>query len=408
MPMKKQCLTLILCLFLLGSGRGSDLWAQANSALSEEEPYIYLEFYSTKLALPALRGMEWTSQAKLGEAHFREAYTYFDQKEYYPFLKKIGDYRRGMALSDWHYYNLIADYSEKCFPKASRNAQILFQWFILRKSGINVQLFHTQSEIYLHALSKEIEFGFFIIEKGSKRYVNLTAKRSKLELNAVEVFMPEFQPDAASQPLVMKLGRLPNLANPRIIERLIAFKHRGEEIEVKVYLNRDHLQMMDDYPYYNQAAYFDIGLSREAETSLMPQLEELMQGKTSSEKIEFLLSFTRTAFFYKDDRRKYGKEKPMTPEQTLYHSYSDCEDRSALFYYLCQKLVGIPVIVLDFQTHVGTAVELPGITGNTFHYKGHKFIYCEATGPQDILQIGEMWDHVKNQKARILTEYLPQ
>ncbi|HHG84098.1 MAG TPA: hypothetical protein ENJ82_05050, partial [Bacteroidetes bacterium] len=294
--MKKQCLTLILCLFLLGSGRGSDLWAQANSALSEEEPYIYLEFYSTKLALPALRGMEWTSQAKLGEAHFREAYTYFDQKEYYPFLKKIGDYRRGMALSDWHYYNLIADYSEKCFPKASRNAQILFQWFILRKSGINVQLFHTQSEIYLHALSKEIEFGFFIIEKGSKRYVNLTAKRSKLELNAVEVFMPEFQPDAASQPLVMKLGRLPNLANPRIIERLIAFKHRGEEIEVKVYLNRDHLQMMDDYPYYNQAAYFDIGLSREAETSLMPQLEELMQGKTSSEKIEFLLSFTRTAF----------------------------------------------------------------------------------------------------------------
>lgn len=313
-----------------------------------------------------------------------------------------------MALSDWHYYNIVAEYSEQCFPKASRNAQVLFQWFILRKSGLDVRLFHTATDIYLHAPSQEIEFGFFVIKQNGKRFANLTAKRAQLTLNEVEAFMPEYTPDAASLPMVMHLDRLPNLPNSDTIERLISFKHRGEEFELKVFLNRDHLRMMDDYPYYSQAAYFDIGLSIEAEKSLLPQLEALLEGKTSSEKIELLLSLTRTAFFYKDDRRRYGKEKPMTPEQTLYHSYSDCEDRSALFFYLCRKLTGLPVIVLDFQTHVGTAVELPGFGGSIFEHKGRKFVYCEATGPQDILRIGEMWDDVKKQKARILTEYLPE
>jgi hypothetical protein len=224
----------------------------------------------------------------------------------------------------------------------------------------------------------------------------------------VEAFLTTYYPDNASLPLVMDIVRLPTLPTPDTIERLITFTHRGQEREVLVYLNRDHLRMMDEYPYYSQTSYFNIGLSREAERSLLPQLREMMSGLTNREKVEFLLSFTRTSFFYKDDRRRYGKEKPMTPEQTLYHSYSDCEDRSALFFYLNRKLIGIPAIVLDFETHVGTAVELPGSQGSKFQYKGHEFVYCEPTGPQDVLKIGEMWEEVRNQKARILTEYFPQ
>jgi hypothetical protein len=229
-----------------------------------------------------------------------------------------------------------------------------------------------------------------------------------LQLNAVEAYLTPFHPDAATASLVMRLNRLPSLPTTDTIERLISFSHRGQTHEVKVFLNGDHLKMMDDYPYFSQEAYFMVGLSREAERSLLPQMKKLLAGKTPKEKIEFLLSFTRTSFFYKDDRRRYGKEKPMTPEQTLYHTYSDCEDRTALFFYLNRQLVGLPVIVLDFETHVGAAVEIPGIEGSKFKYKDREFVYCEPTGPQDILKIGEMWEDVKKQKARILTEFLPQ
>jgi hypothetical protein len=240
------------------------------------------------------------------------------------------------------------------------------------------------------------------------KYANLTARRENLDLKQVQAHLTPFHPDNASLPMVMQMDRLPSLPTPDTIERRISFSHRGQTFEVTVFLNHDHLKMMDEYPYFSQSAYFNIGLSREAERSLLPRMRQLMEGKTPAEKVEFLLSFTRTSFFYKDDRRRYGKEKPMTPEQTLYHSYSDCEDRTALFFYLDRQLIGLPVIVLDFQTHVGAAVELPGIDGERFTYKGHEFVYCEPTGPQDILKIGEMWADIKKQKPRVLTEFLPQ
>lgn len=97
----------------------------------------------------------------------------------------------------------------------------------------------------------------------------------------------------------------------------------------------------------------------------------------------------------------------MSPEQTLYYSYSDCEDRSALFFYLVRTVLELPSIVLDFEEHVGVAVELEDVEGDYFEYKGRRFIYCEATGPSDNLKIGEMWEKVRNQKARIITDYIP-
>ena len=97
----------------------------------------------------------------------------------------------------------------------------------------------------------------------------------------------------------------------------------------------------------------------------------------------------------------------MSPEQTLYYSYSDCEDRSALFFYLCKKLLNIPAIVLDFEEHVGVALELPEVKGVFYRFQDRRFVYCEATGPDDKLEIGEMWDYIRKQKARILTQYIP-
>ncbi|MEM7041037.1 MAG: hypothetical protein AAF570_29000, partial [Bacteroidota bacterium] len=337
---------------------------------------------------------------------FEAVYRHFEQCNYYPFLKKVGDYRRGMRLSDWHFYEILAGYSELMYPDASLNFQVLFQWFMLRKSGIDARLFHTEDAVYLNAFSDEIEFGFYTIEQLGRRYVNLTARRENLKLDDVEAYLTDFSPDEAHMPLSMHLRNLPHMTSATTIERLIEFKHRGNDYKVRIRLNRDHLRMMDDYPYYNQSHYFDIQLSDEAESTLLPQMEELMEGRTLSEKVEFLLSFTRTAFFYRDDRRRYGREKPMTPEQTLYHSYSDCEDRSALFFYLCRKLLELPVIVLDFETHVGTAIELAGAQGDSYTHKGRKFVYCEPTGPMDELKIGEMWEHVRKQKARILTDFI--
>ncbi len=370
--------------------------------------YVEVKFFSDKLTLPAMPEMYMPIPTPYRDQGFREVYAHFESTEYYPLLKKAGDYRRGMNLGDWHYYDVLAKYSEQVFAEAGRNFQVLFQWFMLRKSGIDARLFFTATDIYLNARSKDIEFGFYLIEQDGRKYANLTARREGLKLENLNANMPSIRMDSASMPFTMKLEQLPRMSVTDTIERLIEFVHKGVKHQLRVNLNKGWLDLMDSYPYYNQRNYFELGMSREAENSLLPALTELMAYKTDVEKVQLLLSFTRTAFFYKDDNWRYGKEKPMTPEETLYHSYSDCEDRSALFYYLCRKLIHLPAIVLDFETHVGVAVVLEGVDGDFYKYQNRRFVYCEPTGPQDILKPGEMWDKVREQHARILVEYIPE
>lgn len=374
----------------------------------DPEGYVNVKFYTAILTLPNVNGMAMAMPAELNEANFRKVYSHFEASEYHPFLKKVGDYRRGMNLSDWHYYGVVADYSERVFAKEGANFQALFQWFVLRKSGFDARLFHTATDVYVNVFSDDIEFGFYIMDQGGRKYANLTAKRKGLQLSDLSASMPTILPDAAAMPFSMKMQQMPRLAVSDTIERLIEFTHKNQTYNITVQLNKCWLQVMDEYPYYSQKSYFEMGMSREAENTLLPALRKLMEYKTDLEKVQLLLSFTRTAFFYKDDEGRYGKEKPMTPEETLYHSYSDCEDRSALFFYLCRKLVGLPEIVLDFESHVGCAVVLEGVNGDHYNYKERRFVYCEPTGPQDLLKPGEMWEKVKSQNARILVEYIPE
>ncbi len=378
------------------------------SAWGKYGTYVNVKFFSAELTLPSMPEMYKPLPMPLTEASFRQIYQHFEATEYYPLLKKVGDYRRGMNLSDWHYYDVIAKYSEQVFAQGGRNFQVLFQWFILRKSGIDARLFFTADDVYLNARSRDIEFGFYLIEQNGNKYANLTAKRENIVLDNLNATMPSILMDSATMPFAMKISQMPRLAVNDTIARLLEFVHKGEKHQVWVSLNKNWLDLMDTYPYYNQRNYFEMGLSREAENSLLPALAKLMQYKTDLEKVQLLLSFTRTAFFYKDDNWRYGKEKPMTPEETLYHSYSDCEDRSALFFYLCRKLIGLPTIVLDFETHVGVAVVLEGVDGDYYKYENRRFVYCEPTGPQDILQPGQMWEKVRQQTARILVSYIPQ
>lgn len=372
------------------------------------DTYLKVRFYSTDIILPVIPNMAFPLPTEINETVFRKAYAHFESCEYHPFLKKVGDYRRGMNLGDWHFYCVVADYSEQAFAKEGRNMQVLFQWFVLRKSGIDARLFHSATDVFLNVRTEDIEFGFYMIEQGGHRYANLTARRGGLKLNDLTARMPLIVPDSAVMSFSMSLPLLPRLTTADTIERLVEFQHKDVTYRIAVRLNKACLQMMDEYPFCNQRSYFQMGMSREAENSLLPALQKLMVEKSDVEKVALLLSFTRTAFFYRDDEGRYGKEKPMTPEETLYHSYSDCEDRSALFFYLCRKLIGLPEIVIDFDNHVGCAVALQGVSGDFFEYRDIKFMYCEPTGPQDVLKPGEMWDKVRSQNARILVEYIPE
>ena len=54
--------------------------------------------------------------------------------------------------------------------------------------------------------------------------------------------------------------------------------------------------------------------------------------------VDYLMNFTRNAFLFETDQKNFGVEKRLSPEQTLMNSYSDCDDRVALLYYLVKEM----------------------------------------------------------------------
>lgn len=389
---------LVLCVAILIAS-STQLWANA-------KPKITVRFYSTALELPGLYGSELKLPQDINKAILLDTYEHLENCRFQPFVETLLKHQETLMLSDWHLYEVLARASEAMFNDS--RYQIIFQWFILRKAGLDAQLFFNGPQVFLHAPAQDVKFGFYILEFHGEKYINLTARRDSLNMDEVKAYIPDILRDGnAVRPISLEMKKLPLLPNAQVIERLLEFTHLGQVHRLKVNLNDNYLKMMDDYPYFNQAQFFHLGLSPEAEASLLPTLENMLAGRSQLEKVELLLSFVRTAFLYKDDRRRFGHEKPMSPEQTLYHSYSDCEDRSALFFYLARTLLKVPAIVLDFEEHVGVALELEGTEGSFFNFEGKRYTYCEPTGPSDDLRIGEMWEYVRKQKAAIITSYTP-
>lgn len=336
-------------------------------------------------------------------------YGLLDRTQYTYSLQQLTHMRQELHLNDWLYYELLVKASESVFPEEMKQNRVYFQWFMLRKSGYDAQLYYVEDNVFLHVLVTGQQFGFYTIVREGKKYINLSAKMKGLNLELGSAIIPKVPEDGAEGAFSMNLTQLPELDDSPLVHKEINFSHQGQDHRVGVSLNKDHIRMMDDYPFSDQRSYFQVDLSKAAKHSLLPALAEEMNGLNERQKVEYLLSFTRTGFIYKEDKEGYGTEKPMTAEQTLFYSWSDCEDRTALFFCLVRDLTNLPIIVLDFETHVGAAIAFSAPTeGEYLDYAGKKFVYCEPTGPQNTLAIGEMWEDIRKQKARILTEHLPQ
>lgn len=336
-------------------------------------------------------------------------YGLLERTQYTYCLQQLQHMKKELKLNDWLYYELLVRASESVFPQEMKQNRVYFQWFMLRKSGYDAQMYYVQDSVYLHVLTTGEQFGFYTIVREGKKYINITAKSRGTQMELRSAVIPKTPEDGASRPFSMDITSLPELDESPKVHKEITFSHRSKDYRLTAILNRDHVQMMDEYPFSNQKLYFQVGLSKAASASLLPALRREMVGMDEAEQLEFLLSFTRTGFVYKEDKESFGAEKPMTAEQTLFYTWSDCEDRTALFFILVRELMDLPVIVLDFETHVGAAVALDNPeSGEFFEVEGRKYVYCEPTGPQNTLAVGEMWDDIRQQKARIMMEYNPQ
>ncbi|RYE21497.1 MAG: hypothetical protein EOP51_15485, partial [Sphingobacteriales bacterium] len=123
--------------------------------------------------------------------------------------------------------------------------------------------------------------------------------------------------------------------------------------------------------------------------------------------VDYLMRFTRYAFLYEDDGLNFGKEKRLSPEQTLLNKYSDCDDRAALFFFLVKEIYNLPMIVLAYPEHVTVAVKFDKPVGQPVIYNGEKYSICEPTPQVGDPLMGEIPKNLKNETYEVALVYEP-
>ena len=336
-------------------------------------------------------------------------YNKINATDYSSIIEELKDYQKEHHLNDWIYYQLIRKTAEQISPKTDNYFRYtLYKWFLLSKCGYDARLAVGNNQVIFYVRNEEDirDIPFFMIDDHKYMCLNYH-DYGKLFKQAdaykpVDITIPE-----AKNAFSYKVTKMPDFKPERYEEKDIAFSYKQNIYHFKLKVNEDIQSIFNNYPGVDFESYFNIPLSRETYSSLIPVLRDNLKGMDQRKGVDYLMRFTRYAFLYENDDQNFGKEKRLSPEQTLLNKYSDCDDRAALFFYLVKEIYNLPMVALLYPTHLTMAVQFDKPIGNFVTYKGRKYSFCEPTPQIRDLKIGQVATKLKNIKFEIVYAYEP-
>jgi hypothetical protein len=275
-------------------------------------------------------------------------------------LKKMLWYKEYYNLDDWLYYQLIRKLAQCVSPKGENyNRYTLYKWFLMMRSGYDCRIKISGEKILLYVQSNEDVFEIPCYKHGDTQYVCLNYHDFNNNINFAKEIFTEIHVDVpqAKKPFSYRVKSLPNFEPRDYSEKTLHFRYSDDDYVIKLKYNKQVNLIFANYPVVDYESCFNIPLSKETYESLIPALQQNVKYMNIKNGVDYLMRFTRYSFLYRPDTEQFGKEKRMTPEQTLMFNESDCEDRAALFYMLVKEIYNLPMIVLVYPMHVTVAVK---------------------------------------------------
>lgn len=328
--------------------------------------------------------------------------------KYAAILDTLLAYKKAHQLNDWLYYQLIRKTAQAISPKKENYERYTFyKWFLLGKSGYDARLTIADNRIIFYVYNNEDISDIPFVMYQEKKYMCLNRHDyAYADLNKIPPYgmisMPEAK-DAFSY----KVTRMPDFKPEDYYEKQIQFSYDQKVYHFNVKLNSDVESIFANYPVVDFESYFNIPLSKETYGSLIPLLKKNVSGMKQKKGIDYLMRFTRYAFLYEDDDENFGKEKRLSPEETLFSEYSDCDDRAALFFYLVKEIYDLPMIAMLYPTHITMAVQFDKPIGKPIVYNGKTYSVCEPTPQKENLNIGQISKNLKNISYKVVYAYEP-
>lgn len=380
------------------------LWGSALSAHDmPAKNSIALQFYSEQLNVVYNIDMLTARCTKVEEKNIMDFYRQLEKTDYRTLLDNLQQQQLELQLNDWLLFQLMRTSVDEIFQQKSELERELICWFLLSQAGFDTRLTYLGQRVFVYVYSNEEIFEVPIIAEAGRNYVNLTSisTTSKPET----LYLLNFAPRAKGKVFSFAFKKVPKL-RAQISTRTLHFKYKDISYQIEAQYDQTLVELMRKYPLIGEEEYLKFPMSDALSGSILPQLKTLLQDKSPRQSLELLVAFTRSCFEYKEDREVFGRSKPMIAEEVLYYEYSDCEDRSALFFGLVKELLGYPMVVLAYPNHitVGVALEEKG-SGVFVETKGKRYYICDPTGPVNSAAIGIFPEDYAKMPFEIVLQY---
>ena len=340
---------------------------------------INVRFYSESIDISYSQDLETNFSPIADQLSIINYYRLLERKDFQLLLDNLAAHRSRLELNDWLYYELLYLAVDQILKKASPIKKELTCWFLLSKEDFDTRIAYVKNQVFLYVYTKDALYEVPMIKEGQKTFVNLTSIYKK-RVNTNELNLLNFSDGFGTRAFGFYLEQFPNL-KPVKKNRQIKFYYDKVTYTMKVKIDHTIIAIMERYPMIEEQRYMEVPLSSTIENSLLPKLEHMIKGKTPEEAIKLLVAFTRSSFEYKEDEVQFGMDKPMIADEVFYYPFSDCEDRSALFYVLVKELLDLPMVIIAFEGHLTIGVAIPQFKGDSIRFKGTDYYICDPTGP---------------------------
>lgn len=304
-------------------------------------------------------------------------------------------HKEKMQMNDWAYFLLVDKVAARLSTLQGEDCRTVFKHFLLVQSGYDVRLARIDRFLVLLVPIHEEVYACSYLEMNGRMYYAISDKDLKSYSNIFTYQLPD------------KLIQSPYLSLMIHKELLLpmqpkAFCIKAAGLEVKGEVNQNKIEFYKEYPLCELSVYARATPDDKLMKPLLSSLSARLADKPFAEVLNQLLLWVQKGFCYQTDGEQFGYEKPFFIEETFYYPACDCEDRSILFAYLVNRLLGREVILLDYPGHVATAVcvDKEEMEGAYVQLQGKKYMVCDPTYVN--AKIGQVMPFCKTKQPKVI------
>ena len=313
--------------------------------------------------------------------HYKQLRNNMLRANYAPLIAQLDAYCTSRRACDWCRYLLVRAVSEGALPDTMSDERIALQIFLLERMGFDARAAQQGERLVML-----LPFDDTIYERG---YIHIGEQRFYIFEydSAPEGYVPIAPPDTSPRrPLSIEIGAGFDSPHTTTIALPLWSRYLGEAVAVPI--SRARIELMRQYPTTEKAPFHRAEIPAALCDTLLPILARHIAQMSQLDAAQFLLGLVQHGFEFTSDSDLFGRHKQMTVEESLYYGRNNCKDRTLIYSWLVDKLLGLQTVLVDYQIdtriesvgHVACGVEFSdNVAGVFITHRGRRFTICDPS-----------------------------